>query len=153
MKKIHVSKRAALYLAIPPLALGVAGLSVAGAAWLNSGTGTATISSSAPVLDSLAGAGSGLYPGVTALPVSVTLTNHNSWSEKIVSPGLLTGTVTDTTHAAGSTDVTLTCPASIGTVLAPGANTINCTAAMVSNPLGSSGDSYSVAVTVSTSTP
>ncbi len=128
------------WLAVPPLTLAVLGGSIATAAWLNSGSGTATIGTVTVNPDLMSGSGSGLAPG-TSVPVVVTVTNHNAYAEHLIS-------ITGGTSSNG--DVTLAGGTYSGVTIAAN-GTVNETlqATMVSSPSGSPGDVYSIAMTAS----
>jgi hypothetical protein len=133
------------WLAVPPLTLGALGLSVAGANWLNSGSGTAGVSTENLTADSVSGTGSGLYPGAT-VPVTVTVTDKNSYAEQLIS---ITGGQASGTNGADVSIAGATYAAGTQIVPANGSITVTLQATMVAQPAGNPGDTYSVPLTAS----
>src|SRR5260370_25350740 len=95
-----MNRKPLAWLAVPQLPVAVLVGSIATAAWLNSGSGTATIGTVTVNPDLMAGSGSGLAPG-TSVPVVVTVTNHNAYAEHLISITGGTSSNGDVTLAGG----------------------------------------------------
>ena len=144
------------WLAVPPLALAAGIGSIAGASWLNSGTGSVSVQAQATLTaDTLAGSGaSGIYPGDSGVPVTVTVTNHNNWKEMLTDVHV--ASVADQTTPAGSADISVTggpTDASLlptaSPVYIPANGTVSVTgfvASMVAGPAGNPNDVYVVTI-------
>ena len=145
------------WLAVPPLTLAAGIGSIAGANWINSANGPVSVHAQASVtLDTVGGSGgTGIYPGESGVPVTVTIKNTNSYSERLSTVAV--ASYADATTPAGNADITVTGLPTAGALtttpvdIAAGATYTftGVTASMITGPAGNPNDVYTVNITAS----
>jgi hypothetical protein len=123
----YVTKKRVIVLAVVALAIGVGTSAFAYFTSAGSGTGSATVGSASTVALSGSPVGT-LYPGGPDLPVTVTIHNVGSGSQRV---GTVSGQVADANSGTCLGSWFVVAPVAYNAVLAPGASaTVSTTVSM-----------------------